>query len=144
MSLQCHVGPEGNLLDTTEEQCERLLIRHPILRNPKLAALRDLDRPGWRTRTIDITFERPPVELPRPSEPPALIRGAGQALAAALERICQEADAAIDEGASLVLLSDRGVGPERVPVSALLGGPVTTELLSSMGSVVSPFCSSCL
>ena len=122
MSLQCHVGPEGNLLETTEGQCGRLLIRHPILRNPKLAALRDLDRRGWRTRTIDITYEQPALERPGVGNggPPAAAPGAGEALAAALERICGEAESAVDEGLSLVILSDRAAGPDRVPVSALL------------------------
>ena len=31
MSLECYMGPEGNLLDTTEEQCHRLLVHNPIL-----------------------------------------------------------------------------------------------------------------
>ena len=37
-----------------------------------------------------------------------------------LDRICDEAETAIDDGYSLVILSDRNVGPERVPLSALL------------------------
>ncbi len=33
MSLECYVGPEGNVLDAAEQDCHRLLIPHPILRN---------------------------------------------------------------------------------------------------------------
>ena len=105
MSLECYIGPEGNLLETTEEHAHRLLIPHPILSNEELAALRHLDHRGWKTRTIDITFPR--------SEGP-------DGLTAALDRICEEAERAIDEGYSLVVLSDRAIGPDRAPVSSLL------------------------
>lgn len=41
-------------------------------------------------------------------------------LAAALDAICAEAEAAVDAGEKLVLLSDRETGPTRVPVPSLL------------------------
>lgn len=105
MSLECFIGPEGNLLETTEAQCHRLVVPHPILTNEELASLKHLDYRGWRTRTIDITF-------PRSEDTGGLRR--------ALDRICQEARQAIAEGYALIILSDRAIGPERVPVSALL------------------------
>ncbi|MDB4637302.1 MAG: glutamate synthase large subunit [Planctomycetaceae bacterium] len=105
MSLECFIGPEGNLLETTEEQCHRLLIPHPILSKPELASLKALDYRGWKTKTIDMTFDR--------SEGPDGIK-------TTIDRICQEADQAITDGFTLVLLSDRNVGQDRVAVSALL------------------------
>jgi glutamate synthase (NADPH) large chain len=105
MSLECYIGPEGNLLDTTAEQCHRLLVPHPILTNEELAALKHLDYRGWRTKTIDITYPR--------------AEGVG-GLKPALERICAEAEQAIADGYSLIILSDRGTTAERVPVSSLL------------------------
>ena len=49
----------------------------------------------------------------------------------AIDRICAEAERAIDEGYSMVVLSDRAVGPDRVPVSALLAcGAVHHHLVS--------------
>ncbi|HEX6993324.1 MAG TPA: glutamate synthase large subunit [Gammaproteobacteria bacterium] len=105
MSLECYIGPEGNLLETSPSQAHRLRLRHPILTNEEMQSLKRLDHRGWRTATIDITF-------PRGEAPGALV--------AALDRICAEAERAIDEGYSLVVLSDRNVGPDRVPVSALL------------------------
>ncbi len=105
MSLECYIGPERNLLATTEEHCHRLLVPHPILSNEQLAALRHMDHRGWRTKTIDITW---PLS-------------AGEAgMLETLDRICAEAEQAIDEGYSVVLLSDRAMSAERVPMSALL------------------------
>ncbi len=105
MSLECFIGPEGNLLDTTEKQCHRLVVPNPILTNEELASIRQLNYRGWKTKTIDITF-------PRTQGDPGLRW--------CLERICQEATQAIDSGFSLIVLSDRSTGPDRVPVSALL------------------------
>ena len=105
MSLECYVGPEGNLLDPGENHAHRLRMRHPILTNEDLDVLRDIDHRGWKSTVIDITFERS-------SENGALV--------SALDRICAEAEAAIDSGDSLIILSDRATSAERVPVSALL------------------------
>ena len=105
MSLECYIGPEQNLLDVTPEHAHRLLIPHPILTNGELAAIEHMNHRGWRTRKIDITFDR----------------GAGKTgLTQALRRICDEAEAAIDAGYSLIILSDRQVSQDRVAVSSLL------------------------
>ncbi|MEE1559339.1 MAG: glutamate synthase central domain-containing protein, partial [Arenicellales bacterium] len=58
MSLECYIGPERNLLQAGKENCHRLLLRHPILTNAELAAIRCMDHRGWRSRLIDITFNR--------------------------------------------------------------------------------------
>jgi len=105
MSLECYIGPEKNLLETTEEHVCRLLVPHPILSNEQLAAIQHINVRGWRTQTIDITFAR--------SEGAAGMLGA-------LDRICTEAEKAIDDGYALVVLSDRAIGRDRIPLSALL------------------------
>ncbi len=105
MALRCYIGPEANLLETTEQHAHRLNIPHPILSNQELASLRDLDYRGWSSSTIDITF-------------PAESGKAG--LQEALQRINNEAQQAIENGKSLIVLSDRGVSNSRVPISALL------------------------
>jgi glutamate synthase (NADPH/NADH) large chain len=105
MSLECYIGPERNLLATTPQHAHRLLLPHPILTNEELAALRQMNHRGWRSKVIDITW-------PKEQGP--------EGLGAALDRICGEAERAIEEGYALIILSDRAIGPQRVPVSALL------------------------
>lgn len=105
MSLECYIGPERNLLTTTPEHCHRLLMPQPILSNEQLAALKHMDHRGWRTKEIDITWSRDEGE---------------SGLTKALDRICGEAEQAITDGYSLVVLTDRAVSEQRVPVSALL------------------------
>ena len=61
MSLECYIGPEGNLLDTTEQQCHRLRVPHPILTDEETetAGIKALDGyRGWKTKTIDVTFDK--------------------------------------------------------------------------------------
>src|SRR5262249_16079430 len=105
MSLECYVGPERNLLESTPEHAARLRMRHPILTNEEVAGIKSLDHRGWKARTIDITYEA------------GAARGG---LAQALERICAEAEQAIDDGYSMLVLSDRAVAAKRVAVSSLL------------------------
>jgi glutamate synthase (NADPH/NADH) large chain len=105
MSLECYIGPEQNLLDATPQHCHRLLVDHPILTNEEMAALKHINYEGWQSRVIDITFDR----------------SHGKAgLRKTLDRIAAEAEAAADDDIELVVLSDRQVSHDRVPVSALL------------------------
>lgn len=105
MALECYVGPEGNLLETTEQHAHRLRVPHPILDNSELAAIKQLDHKGWKSRTIDISFAK----------------GSGErGLTDALARINAEARAAIADGYSLIVLSDRNIDADTVPISALL------------------------
>lgn len=117
MSLECYIGPEQNLLETTEKHANRLRIPHPILSNEQLAAIRHIDFPGWKTRSIDITWPRSRGE---------------KGVEIALERICEDADTAIDKGYTILLLSDRQTGAGRVPLSTLLAvGAVHQHLVKN-------------
>ena len=105
MSLECYIGPEGNLLEVTEEHAHRLRLPHPILSNRQFAALSQLAERGWRSRTLDATFPQ----------------GSGKrGLLGALCRLEREADRAVAEGYRLLVLSDREIGPDRLPISSLL------------------------
>ncbi len=104
MSLRCSIGPEGNLLENKAENAHRLVIDHPILTNEETAALRHCNHRGWTTKTIDMTYDV----------------SAGKNLEAMLDEICQQGSQAIADGHSLIILSDRNVGENRAPISALL------------------------
>ena len=105
MSLEAYIGPEHNLLASDEKHAHRLFLPEPVIDNELLAQFKELDHRGWKSKTVDITY-------------PASEGRAG--LEAALTRIENESEAAIAEGYSLVILSDRALGPDRIAVSALL------------------------
>jgi glutamate synthase (NADPH/NADH) large chain len=105
MSLECYIGPEANLLDPRPESAHRLAIPHPILTNHQMANLKGIKSKGWKSKVIDITY-------------PVAEGIAG--LRPALDRICQEARQAIQDGYSLIVLSDRRISADRVPISSLM------------------------
>ncbi|MGI9322843.1 MAG: glutamate synthase central domain-containing protein, partial [Pseudomonadales bacterium] len=107
MSLECFIGPEGNLADTSEAQAHRLAVPHPVLSNQELAGIRNMDAtlPGWKSLTLDTTFNK----------------ADGKAgMLAALDRICAEATTAIEDGYAIVILSDRKLGADRLALPSLL------------------------
>ena len=73
----------------------RLELIQPILRPAELEALKRMSFRGWSTKVLDATW---PVS-----------EGAN-GLRAALQRICDEATAAIDAGYEFIILSDRNQG----------------------------------
>ena len=105
MGLACYCGPEGNLLEPMPKHAHRLRLPQPILSNEELASIKQMDHRGWRSKTIDTTWPRS--------------RGAA-GLDASLRRISAEAEQAVDEGYSVLVLSDRACGADRVPISTLL------------------------
>ncbi len=104
MSLRCSIGPEGNLLSNKAENAHRLIIEHPILTNEEMAALRYCNHRGWSAKTIDITYDI----------------NENKKIVERLDKVCKQGSQAIQDGHSLVILSDRNVGENRVPMSALL------------------------
>ncbi|TWT47445.1 glutamate synthase-related protein [Botrimarina hoheduenensis] len=117
MSLECYIGPERNLLEPTERHAHRLRLKHPILSNEQLAAIRHMTDPGWSTKTIDTTWARS--------------HGAS-GMRDALDRVCREAEKAVDGGETILLLSDRQVRQGRVAIPMLLAvGAVHQHLIKS-------------
>lgn len=93
-SMECMIGPEGDLTETTEEQCHRLTLKDPLLSNEQMEAIKKMNYRGWRSKVLDITFSKD--------------RGRN-GLEETLDRICSEAHNAIKEGYPLIVLSDRGI-----------------------------------
>jgi glutamate synthase domain-containing protein 2/glutamate synthase domain-containing protein 1/glutamate synthase domain-containing protein 3 len=105
MSLMSFTGRERNLLDETPEHCRQLKLPHPILSNDDLEKLRALDLGGYRSCVIPMTFTASEGE---------------SGLEPALQRLFVEAEARVDEGFTMLILTDRDVDEERAPIPALL------------------------
>ena len=105
MSLRTTIGSEGNLFDETPEQARQLELATPILTNEELARLKQADRPGLKSTTLPMLFKA---------------GQGGDGLEEALNELCAAASAAIDDGATLLILSDRGVDAEHVAIPSLL------------------------
>ncbi|GAA2344714.1 glutamate synthase large subunit [Streptomyces cuspidosporus] len=108
-SLISSLGPQGNLLEPTPASCRSVTLPFPVIDNDELAKLihinADGDMPGLKAATLSGLYR---------------VGGGGEALAARLAEICAEADAAIEDGARLIVLSDRHSDAEHAPIPSLL------------------------
>ena len=102
MSLECYIGPEGNLLEPSEEHANRILVENPILTNTAMYALKHLNYLNHRSKVIDITYSKE------------------DDLNKKIDDICKIAEEAIDKGTGFIVLSDRGINENRIPISALM------------------------
>lgn len=108
-SLRSALGPQGNLLDPSAASCRSVVLPFPVIDNDELAKLihinADGDMPGFKAATLSGLYR---------------VSGGGDSLAARIEEICSEADAAIANGARLIVLSDRHSDAEHAPIPSLL------------------------
>ncbi|MCA0406203.1 MAG: glutamate synthase large subunit, partial [Proteobacteria bacterium] len=108
MSLVSFIGPRPNLFDLEgHARRKRLEIRQPILTNEDLEKIRCISHfeHQFDTKTLDFTY---PVQ-----------QGA-KGMGPAIQLLCERAEAAVHGGYNIIILSDRQVGPDRIPVPALL------------------------
>ncbi|WP_199550526.1 glutamate synthase large subunit [Streptomyces sp. N35] len=108
-SLLSSLGPGSNLLDPQAASCRSVTLPFPVIDNDELAKLihinADGDMPGMKAVTLSGLYR---------------VSGGGETLAARIEEICAEADAAIEGGARLIVLSDRHSDAEHAPIPSLL------------------------
>ncbi|MGW5927535.1 glutamate synthase large subunit [Streptomyces anulatus] len=108
-SLRSSLGPQGNILEPTAAACRSVTLPFPVIDNDELAKLihinADGDMPGMKAATLSGLYR---------------VGGGGEALAARIEQICAEVDAAIEDGARLIVLSDRHSDAEHAPIPSLL------------------------
>jgi glutamate synthase (NADPH) large chain len=97
-SLGTGVGPEQNLLDPSPASCRQVVLPFPVIGEQDLAKLvhinDDGNMPGFATHVVDGRFDS---------------AGGGDALRDRLAEICTEVHQAIEQGARLIVLSDRGL-----------------------------------
>jgi glutamate synthase (NADPH/NADH) large chain len=104
MSLNMALGPEQNLFDETPEHCRQISLTGPVLRAADLEKIRHLNSEPFASVTLPMLF-------------PANEEGG---LEKALEGLCERAEKEVLEGATVLVLSDRGVDTEQAPIPSLL------------------------
>jgi glutamate synthase (ferredoxin) len=117
--LSTTIGSEGNLLQPTPESCRQIKIPSPVITNDELARIRDVDLPGHKTSVVAILFP---------------IAKAGSGLDEALKQVCADVDQAITDGASNIILSDRGIDQDHAAIPALLATAGVHHHLIKSGS----------
>ncbi|WP_082553873.1 glutamate synthase large subunit [Altererythrobacter sp. Root672] len=108
MSLTSMIGPRPNLLGQDAGTHKRLEVDQPILTNRDLEKIRSVEKVldgAFRTETIDITWDA---------------ASGADGLEMALKEMCWAATEAVLQDRTILILSDRAQGPDRIPIPALL------------------------
>ncbi len=100
MSLSTSIGREMNVFAEAEGQAHRVAFKYPVLVHSDFKQLTTLESRYYKSETLDITYE---------------IDGS---LRDAIEQLCGDAEAKVREGTVLLILSDRNIAPDRLPIPA--------------------------
>ena len=108
-SLGTSMGPEHNLLDPGPSSCRQISLAFPVIDNDELAKIihvnADGDHPGLGAYVIRGLF---------------YVAGGGEALRNRIDEIRAEVSQAINDGARIIVLSDRDADAEEAAIPSLL------------------------
>jgi glutamate synthase (NADPH/NADH) large chain len=114
------IGSEGDLTRPGPQSCRMIKFESPLISNKELTQLKTIKLDGFKSAKLPITFEPEFGGLAEGhngiSEPSI----SGKGLEGALEHLFENADAAINDGVNILILSDRKIGPKKAPIPALL------------------------
>ena len=97
-----YIGSDGDLLNEKGKNCTVLEVNNPILTGVDIMKIRSLDQPGFHARTLSLLYYK------------------NTSLAKALEQLNISVDRAETDGINIIILSDRGVDENHVPIPSLL------------------------
>jgi len=121
MSLTSIIGPRPNLLGLDDEAPMRLEVHQPVLTNIDLEKIRHIERytdGKFRTITLSICY-------------PADQGASG--MEKALDRLCGQAEDAVNKHYNIVILSDRELDANHIPIPALLATSAVHQHLIRQG-----------
>lgn len=104
-SLGTAVGAEGDLFKETPKHCHQFRMEQPILTNEQLEQIRDMFVGDIQAVTLPMVYD---------------VRKGGEGLEQAVEALCVAASNAVEEGYSILILSDREAGRYKAPIPAAL------------------------
>jgi len=102
MSLETCFGAEKNMFEETEDHARRVTVKSPVLSTSKFKQLLALDESEYKYHDIELSHDK------------------NETLQSALQNITEQAVTAVKNGAVILVLSDRNLDPQRIPVHALL------------------------
>ena len=110
-STTVYIGPEGNILQETPKNCNVLRVNNPILTNTDLLKIKNMKAEGFKVEVVPITYYK------------------NTSLERAIDRLYVEVDRAYRDGVNILILSDRGVDENHVPIPSLLAVSALNQYL---------------
>ena len=122
MSLTEYIGAVGtNILTPDASNCKMVRLPQPVLTNTQLDILCNIRYKGFNTKKLPILFEMEKGE---------------EGLRKALDDLCHQAEASVDEGVNYIILSDRDIDEKRAAIPSLLAVSAVHHYLISVGKRV--------
>ena len=100
MSLSTSIGREMNVFAEAEGQAHRVAFKYPVLVHSDLEQLIALESRYYKSEKLDMTYD---------------IDGS---LRDAIEQLCGDAEAKVRNGTVLLILSDKNIAADRLPIPA--------------------------
>ncbi len=110
-STTVYIGTEGNILQENPRNCNVLQVNNPILTNTDLLKIKNMKAEGFQVEVIPITYYK------------------NTSLERAIDRMFVEVDRAYRDGVNILILSDRGVDENHVPMPSLLAVSALNQYL---------------
>ena len=110
-STTVYIGTEGNILKETPKNCNVLRVNNPILTNTDLLKIKNMKAEGFKVEVVPITYYK------------------NTSLERAIDRLFVEVDRAYRDGVNILILSDRGVDENHVPMPSLLAVSALNQYL---------------
>ena len=122
MSLTEYIGAVGtNILTPDASNCKMVRLPQPVLTNTQLDILCNIRYKGFNTKKLPIVFEMAKGE---------------EGLRQALDDLCHQAEASVDEGVNYIILSDRDLDEKHAAIPSLLAVSAVHHYLISVGKRV--------
>ena len=122
MSLTEYIGAVGtNILSPDASNCKMVRLPQPVLTNTQLDILCNIRYKGFKTQKLSILFD---------------IAQGEEGLRQALDDLCHDAEASVDEGVNYIILSDRDIDEKRAAIPSLLAVSAVHHYLISVGKRV--------
>ena len=122
MSLTEYIGAVGtNILTPDASNCKMVRLPQPVLTNTQLDILCNIRYKGFNTKKLPILFE---------------IAKGEEGLRKALDDLCHQAEASVDEGVNYIILSDRDLDEKHAAIPSLLAVSAVHHYLISVGKRV--------
>ena len=118
MSLMTFIGNPPNILTEVPSHARLIKLRHPVLADEDMTRIRSMNIPGFRAKTLGTGFTP---------------TGDGDTLATALRQLAARAEAAVGNGETLLILSDRDLPPDEAPIPTLLAVSAVNRHLIGKG-----------
>lgn len=114
MSLETCLGPEYNIYEEAPEHANRAILTSPIVSPAKWQTILNMQREGFGREIIDLNYD------------PAI------GLEAAIKKVVEQAESAVRSGKSQLILSDRNIAPNKLPIHAALAvGAVQHHMIAT-------------